>query len=92
MTGPPRAGEPWLPDLCRLPRLATMFGGAELVVLVLALAPDGGAHWNLQRFISASGLNGFLAMNSADSRAVFMRSVPATTLLTSPHCRASSAA
>ena len=31
-----RAAEPWLPDLCRLPRLATMFGVAELVVLVLA--------------------------------------------------------
>ena len=52
MNDPPRAGEPWLPDLCRLPRLATMFGVAELVVLILALAPDGGAHWNAQRFLS----------------------------------------
>ena len=42
-----RAGEPWLPDLCRLPRLAMMFGVAELVVLVLALAPDGTTVTNL---------------------------------------------
>ncbi|MFL6591362.1 MAG: sensor histidine kinase [Luteimonas sp.] len=59
---PPRAGEPWLPDLCRLPRLATMFGVAELVVLVLALAPDGGAHWNPQRLVSASGFALWLAL------------------------------
>ena len=61
----PRASEPWLPDLCRLPRLATMFGVAELVVLVLALAPDGGAHWNPQRFISASGFALWLALTIA---------------------------
>ncbi len=60
-----RAAEPWLPDLCRLPRLATMFGVAELVVLVLALAPDGGAHWNVQRFVSASGFALWLALSIA---------------------------
>ena len=60
-----RAAEPWLPDLCRLPRLATMFGVAELVVLVLALAPDGGAHWNAQRFLSASGFALWLALSIA---------------------------
>jgi two-component system sensor histidine kinase AlgZ len=60
-----RAEEPWLPDLCRLPRLATMFGVAELVVLVLALAPDGGAHWNVQRFVSASGFALWLALTIA---------------------------
>ena len=65
MSDPPRAGEPWLPDLCRLPRLATMFGVAELVVLILALAPDGGAHWNLQRFVSASGFALWLALTIA---------------------------
>jgi len=59
------ATEPWLPDLCRLPRLATMFGVAELVVLVLALAPDGGAHWNVQRFVSASGFALWLALSIA---------------------------
>src|SRR5690606_12100063 len=40
------AREPWLPDLCRLPRLAIMFGVAELVVVVIALAPDGGPAWS----------------------------------------------
>jgi two-component system sensor histidine kinase AlgZ len=60
-----RAGDPWLPDLCRLPRLATMFGVAELVVLVLALAPDGGARWNPQRFVSASGFALWLALTIA---------------------------
>jgi len=60
-----RSTEPWLPDLCRLPRLATMFGVAELVVLVLALAPDGGAHWNPQRFLSASAFALWLALTIA---------------------------
>jgi two-component system sensor histidine kinase AlgZ len=60
-----RAGDPWLPDLCRLPRLATMFGVAELVVLVLALAPDGGARWNPERFVSASGFALWLALTIA---------------------------
>jgi len=63
--GDPRASEPWLPDLCRLPRLATMFGVAELVVLVLALAPDGGTRWNPQRFVSASGFALWLALTIA---------------------------
>ena len=56
--------EPWVPDLCRLPRLAMMFGVAELVVLVLALAPDA-SHWNWQRFISASGFALWLALTIA---------------------------
>jgi len=60
-----RSTEPWLPDLCRLPRLATMFGVAELVVLVLALAPDGGARWNPQRFLSASAFALWLALTIA---------------------------
>ena len=52
--------EPWLPDLCRLPRLAVMLGMAELVVVVLALSP-GGAQWDLERFITASGFSLWLA-------------------------------
>jgi two-component system sensor histidine kinase AlgZ len=54
--------EPWLPDFCRLPRLATMFGVAELAVLVVAFAPDGGAEWSAGRFLSASGFALWLAM------------------------------
>ena len=53
---------PWLPDLCRLTRLATMLGVAELVVLLLALAPDGGAEWAPGRFVSASGFALWLAL------------------------------
>lgn len=49
------AAEPWLPDLCRLPRLAAMLGLAELVVVVVALVPDGSPGWSLGRFLSVSG-------------------------------------
>ena len=62
---PARADDTWLPDLCRLHRLAMMFGVAELVVLVLALAPDGGTHWNPQRFVSASGFALWLTLTIA---------------------------
>lgn len=57
------AREPWLPDLCRLPRLAIMFGVAELAVLVAALAPDGGQAWSPARFASASGFALWLALS-----------------------------
>ncbi|MFO7339998.1 MAG: histidine kinase [Lysobacteraceae bacterium] len=58
----PRRDAPWLPDLCRLPRLAALLGLAELVVVVLALAPDGDAPWTPGRFLSASGLALWLAL------------------------------
>lgn len=58
------SSEPWLPDLCRLPRLAVMLGMAELVVVVLALAP-GGAHWDLERFVTGSGFSLWLALTAA---------------------------
>ena len=57
------AREPWLPDLCRLQRLAIMFGVAELAVLVVALAPDGGREWSPARFVSASGFALWLALS-----------------------------
>lgn len=57
---PPR--EPWLPDLCRLGRLATMLGVAELVIIVIALAPAADAEWTLTRFASASGFALWLAL------------------------------
>jgi two-component system sensor histidine kinase AlgZ len=53
---------PWLPDLCRLTRLATMLGVAELVVVLIALAPDGGADWTPGRLLSASGFALWLAL------------------------------
>lgn len=56
--------DPWLPDLCRLPRLAVMLGMAELVVVVLALAP-GGMQWDIDRFITASGFSLWLALTAS---------------------------
>jgi two-component system sensor histidine kinase AlgZ len=61
---PPHA-DGWMPDLCRLPRLAMMFAVAELVVLVLVLSPDDGARSNFGRFASASGFALWLALTIA---------------------------
>jgi len=58
----PRHDAPWLPDLCRLPRLVALLGIAELVVVVLALAPEAAGTWTLMRFFSASGLVLWLAL------------------------------
>ena len=58
----PTAGEPWLPDLCRLGRIATMLGVAELVVAVIALAPSADAEWTVARFASASAFALWLAL------------------------------
>ena len=57
-----RPGQPWLPDLCHLPRLAVLLGLAELAVLVLVLAPDDARTWTVSRFVSASGLALWLAL------------------------------
>jgi two-component system sensor histidine kinase AlgZ len=65
MTLPGTEREPWLPDLCRLPRLAVMLGVAELVVVVLALSPDGGARWDVERFVTASGFALWLALTAS---------------------------
>ena len=58
----PAPGEPWLPDLCRLGRLATMLGVAELVVCIIALAPSADADWSVARFASASAFGLWLAL------------------------------
>jgi two-component system sensor histidine kinase AlgZ len=54
--------EPWLPDLCRLARLATMLGVAQLVVVVVALAPAEAPQWTATRFASASGFALWVAL------------------------------
>ena len=58
----PRRDTPWFPDLCRLPRMAALLGLAELVVVVLALAPDDAGGWDLARFLYASGFALWMAM------------------------------
>jgi len=57
-----QATEPWLPDLCRLGRLATMLAVAEVVVAVIALAPSADTEWTTTRFVSASGFALWLAL------------------------------
>ena len=61
--GDARADEPWLPDLCRLPRLAAMLGIAQLVVVVVVLMPDAGSHWDLSRVLSTSGFARWVALS-----------------------------
>ncbi|MDV3469387.1 histidine kinase [Stenotrophomonas sp. C3(2023)] len=51
-----------MPELCRLPRLAAMLGLAQLVVVVLALAPDGQRHWTVGELLAASGYALWLAL------------------------------
>lgn len=58
----PRRDLPWLPDMCTLRRVAALLGLAELVVLVLVLAPGEAHPWTLARFLSASGLALWLAL------------------------------
>ncbi|MDR6991731.1 histidine kinase [Luteimonas sp. 3794] len=53
----------WLPDLCRLRRLLTMLGLAQLTVLVVLLAPNPAALWDLSAFVSASGYALWLALS-----------------------------
>jgi two-component system sensor histidine kinase AlgZ len=56
----PRA--PWLPDLCRLPRIAACLGVAQLVVVVIALAPRVGGSWTFAEFAGASVFALWLAL------------------------------
>ena len=61
--GDARVDEPWLPDLCRLPRLAAMLGIAQLVVVVVVLVPDAGSRWDLSRVLSTSGYALWMALS-----------------------------
>ena len=60
----PRA-EPWFPDLCRLHRVGTLLGLAELAVVVVVLAPDGARGWDGTTFVHASGFALWLALSVA---------------------------
>lgn len=61
MAGPGSPRDPWLPDLCRLPRLLVMLGMAELVVVLLVLAPLG-IQWTPRRFVATSAFALWLAL------------------------------
>lgn len=61
----PPAQPPWLPDLCRLPRIALVLGAAEMVVLVVALAPTSAQGWNASRLVSASAFALWLGLTIA---------------------------
>lgn len=56
---------PWLSDFCRLPRIAAVLAIAELVVVIIALAPSGSAGWTAREFASASALSLWLALTLA---------------------------
>jgi two-component system sensor histidine kinase AlgZ len=58
--GPER--RPWLPDFCKLPRIAAVLGVAELVVLVIALTPHADGRWGLREFAAASVFGLWLAL------------------------------
>ena len=52
----------WLPDFCRLPRIAAVLAIAELVVIVVRLAPHPGSHWTTAEFLAASVFALWLAL------------------------------
>ena len=56
---------PWIPDFCRLPTLFAVIVGAELVVMILALAPLGQQHWRPIEFLTASLFAQLTALTSA---------------------------
>ncbi|KAF1014939.1 MAG: Sensor histidine kinase BtsS [Stenotrophomonas maltophilia] len=69
------AAPPWMPELCRLPRLAAMLGMAQLVVVLLALASDGSRHWTLGELLSASGFALWLALAVSTSLCLLRQSL-----------------
>jgi len=60
MTDDPRVH--WLPDFCRLPRIAAVLAIAELVVVVVRLSPHAGTHWSATEFVAASTFALWLAL------------------------------
>jgi len=58
---------PWLTDLCRVSRLLVVLAAAQLVVIVVALAPAEGPRWGLGSFAAISGLAQWIALTAAIS-------------------------
>lgn len=59
---PDAANKPWLPDLCRLPRIAAALAVAEIVVVLMAITPHPEGLWSLKEFIGTSGFALWLAL------------------------------
>jgi two-component system sensor histidine kinase AlgZ len=55
----------WLPDFCRLPRIAALLAIAELVVIIIAVAPTEVPRWNPAQFAIASVFALWLALIQA---------------------------
>jgi len=55
----------WLPDFCRPPILFSTLVAAQVAVLVIGLAPGGGAEWRVNQWIAASALALWLALTCA---------------------------
>ena len=51
-----------MPELCRVPRVATLLVLAQLVVVIMALVPDGSRHWSAGELLSASAFALWLAL------------------------------
>ena len=64
----------WLPDFCRLPRIAAVLAIAELVVVVVRLAPNSGPGWSPLQFFAASAFALWLALVMA---VVYCKGAPA---------------
>lgn len=56
---------PWLTDLCRVSRLLVVVAAAQLVVIVVALAPAEGPRWGIGTFAAISGLAQWIALTAA---------------------------
>ena len=56
---------PWFPDFCRLPRIAAVLAIAELVVLIIGLAPTHGQSWTAEEFLAASAFSLWLGLTIA---------------------------
>lgn len=55
----------WLPDFCRLPRLAAVLGIAQTVILVLALAPSRAGPWTWEALLAGSAFAHWVALTAA---------------------------
>ncbi len=53
-----------MPEFCRLPRILAVIGIAQLVVIIIAIAPTRAASWNFIEFSSASALAIWIALTS----------------------------